>query len=439
VNMQINLAEVWNRIGAYNVRLDGSSRKIYELLLISYLVSTIYFYQFGIVLGKGDAFRIPDFLAVGCILIGVSVLAYRPRLTPTTYSLWPIAPFLALEILLPLIGAIALGRGISGLNNSLRVFFLWAPLVLYITSVTWHGNNPSFHKKIRHVLVASILVNFIYSLIQLLAKSGFLPQYWIVLSYLQPLAIDESFRPIIQGFRAQGFFVNSTALSIFGICCLAYFLGVHFESKKRTDLIFAFFSAALVIMSLSRTGLVSTVLILASYLFLSNARRAFLFLIQFAVITALIFWILHYYVDLNFLFQRIDIFLTLGASGAFEDYSVQTRIYKIWPTILDKLHHYPYGTLVSSSNELGLIDSGYLTLYSQGKWLFVASFLVVIIATSATLFKASISHRNGYQLSLLFLGIFLTGSMVMSNPIRNPFMIFMLIYFFWQAKALAWK
>lgn len=406
----------------------GVAGTFYAILLVIYLAATLFLYQFGLVFGAGAAFRIPDFFAFACIALGAAVIAYRLRLTHTFRSLLPIAPLVSFEVLLPLIGTVAMGRG---LDNSVRMLFLWAPMLLYVAALAPTPSPPSLHKNIRRVIVASLIANLIYSIVQMLSKSGFLPQSMVILAHLQPIAIDDSFRPIIQGMRAQGFFINSTGLSVFGTCCLAYFLGSHYDTKRRNDMLMAMLSILLVLLSMSRTGLIAVASILVAYLFLTDTRLAMRFVAQFGLLLIIALVVIDRYIGLELLLSRIEVFLALGAAGALEDYSFMARFYGTWPNTLAQLREYPFGTLVSASSELGLIDSGYLTLYAQGKWPFIAAFALVIAHTTWVGIRRH--TRSGPSISLFLTGVFLTLGMVMANPIRNSFVVFMLTYLSWQA------
>ena len=409
-----------------------SVRSIYASALLAYLFSILFFYQYGITLGSEFAVRVPDVFAYVCVSLAAALLAYNLRFSAHPRVLWPILPVMTLEVLLPIIGTVAAGGGMAGLSNGLRMLFLWAPLVCYFLVVLDGPCGDGFHKRIRKILIFALLTNLIYGVMQILAKVGFLPGSTLILVHLAPLAIDDTFQPVIQGFRAQGFFVNSTGLSVFGICGVAYFLGSHFDGRKRGDLVYALLSALLVILSLSRTGLAALVAILVTYLFFANVRRAFFFLLQFGALAALALVVIDRYLGLEFLQSRLQIFMALGAAGALEDFSFTARLYGTWPETLAELQQYPFGTLVSASAELGLIDSGYLTYYAQGKWPFLAAFALLLVALIGGGIRSWLSGRNGAQLAAFFLGIYLTVAMIVSNPMRSALLVFMLTYLLWQ-------
>lgn len=408
-------------------------RQLYQWLLLGYLATTLYLYQFGITIGSEFALRVPDVFGSACIGLGLATLAITLQLGPRYRSLLPALPVITAEIVLPLVGTVAAGGGLGGISNSLRMLFLWGPPCLYIAIFADLSSDQNLRIGIRRLLTFSVIANLIYSIVQLLVKAGFAPQSLIVLNNLSALAIDDSFQPFIQGFRAQGFFINSTGLAVFGICCLSYFLASHYESRKIRDAAWSMLSALLVVLSLSRTGLIGIFAILATYLLFSNLRRATAFLIPFAVLAASAAVLIDRYFGLELLLSRVQVFLDLGTSGAYEDYSFAKRLYEHWPSTLEKLQNYPFGTLVSASTKFGVIDSGYLTYYAQGKWVFVAAFvwlLLVLIGRSVRNWFKGIKLSG--ELLALFLALYLMLGMVISNPMRNAVLVFLLSYALWQ-------
>jgi hypothetical protein len=129
-------------------------------------------------------------------------------------------------------------------------------------------------------------------------------------------------------------------------------------------------------------------------------------------------------------------FQRLADAGLLEDRSFGERVYDTWPTALAAARDYHFGTLIQAPRALPLIDSGYLTYYLQGKWLFVAA-VVVLLAGQWLLglraFFGARSQRLG--LMTLFLAIFLTGALIISNPLRSPLVISFVVFSLWRLRV----
>jgi hypothetical protein len=138
-------------------------------------------------------------------------------------------------------------------------------------------------------------------------------------------------------------------------------------------------------------------------------------------------------VGLHEIFYR---FSRLAESGLLEDYSFGHRIYGSWPTALHAARDYVFGTLIQSPRALPLIDSGYLTYYLQAKWLFVAAIAMLLGGLWLLGFRALFGdNKQRIGLMALFLAIYLTGSLIVTNPLRSPAIVFMLVYTFWRVHA----
>ena len=80
-----------------------------------------------------------------------------------------------------------------------------------------------------------------------------------------------------------------------------------------------------------------------------------------------------------------------------------------------------------------MIDSGYLNYYLQGRWLFVAALAVLLAGQwwiGLRAFFGPASRRLG--LLVLFLVIYLSAAMVVSNPLRSPLMIAFIVFALWR-------
>ena len=90
-------------------------------------------------------------------------------------------------------------------------------------------------------------------------------------------------------------------------------------------------------------------------------------------------------------------------------------------------------SLIQAPRTLPLIDSGYLTYYLQGKWVSVAALSLLLAGHWFIGLRAYFGpavRRVGVM--TLFLGIFLTIALAISNPLRSPLVIFFIVYSFWR-------
>jgi len=406
-------------------------RTLYTIILILYFISVLFLYPYGFFVAGSAALRVPDLFSIPLIILGTAALLMRSRLAPAARSVWPILPLVALEVSLPIIAVFAAGAGANAIANGLRMVLLWGPMLLYIL-VFSNGGNEFLCRQIQKIIIFSSLINLLYGFIQIFVKFGFFPDFLLITNATKEFAVDHNFHGIIQGYRASGFFSNSTGMSVFGILSLSYFLGRHFETQSRQFVLLSFISILLVLITLSRAALISTIFILTFYMLFLDIKRAAVVAAQVVLLGFISLALIENFIGISFLLDRLHVFLEFGVYGAFEDSSLKSRLFGTWPTVIFKLQDYPYGTLVPPVEVIGLVDSGYLTYYSQGKWVLVFAFSIVILYISAVGFKTFIYKQNGSRLSLLFVAVFLSGAMIISIPIRTPYLVFMLLYFLWQ-------
>ena len=135
-------------------------------------------------------------------------------------------------------------------------------------------------------------------------------------------------------------------------------------------------------------------------------------------------------IGIDVAFSRFE---RLADAGLLEDVSFGARVYGTWPTALAAARDYHFGTLIQAPRALPLIDSGYLTYYLQGKWLFVAAVLVLLAGLWLLGLRAFFGPRSQrLGLMTLFLAIFLTGALIISNPPRSPLVISFVVFSLWR-------
>lgn len=396
-------------------------------LLLLYLASVIFTYPYGIPIVGDNYARIPDLFALGMGGFAVTVWALQGKSKYRLQPLGAIAPFFALEIILPIIGGIYYGSFSDSLS-AMRVVFLYLPIVV---CCLWLGITSSLklERRIDKLLRIATIANLVYSIIQLAVYIGILSRSFLLGTYLESFVADEHYREI-QGLRTAGFFTTTTSFSVFGIVVLCYFLAKYKATEKMRYLIYLMLALILVLLSTARAAYVGIVLIFLFNIFSSKLSKS---LKTISIITISVFLLLiilgnYFQIDYELFFQR---FIRISEEGIEQDYSWQTRIEGIWPKVIAGMKNYPFGTLVPSYEIFGFIDSGYLTYYAQGSWLFIVGLLWFYISTFISLFTSKIKSRGWSVDFLYYLLLYIVPAMVVNNPMRSPTIVFALIYGLW--------
>lgn len=398
-------------------------------LLIAYICSLIFFYPFGIPVLGNNNIRISDIIAFPLLALGlISFFQFGSiKKLPLLNSI--ILLFVVFELFYPLLGLFVGYEGLGAFGNTLRMALIWLPFYLYIL-INEEGKVEKIDKYLNRILKVSLLLNIGYGLIQIAVKVRILPYNFLITKYLEPFAVDSHFR-VTDGIRASGFFVNTTALSVFAILSLSYFLGRFIGKKRMEDSVYILISFVAIILTTSRAAVFTGALILGiGWLFFDRKRKVITLLI-FTVVAGLMFTLIEVYIGSEVLFER---FIRLAEVGA-QDNSFAARSDRIWPRVLQRLEEFEMGTLVNAVSKVGLIDSGYLTYYSQGKWPFLfvlVAFLGAIIFCGLNIFRNS---KNWGNFMVLAIGIYLVSTMVVLNPLRSPIVIFFLLFGLWMSET----
>lgn len=398
-------------------------------LLIAYICSLIFFYPFGIPVLGNNNIRISDIIAFPLLALGlISFFQFGSiKKLPLLNSI--ILLFVVFELFYPLLGLFVGYEGLGAFGNTLRMALIWLPFYLYIL-INEEGKVEKIDKYLNRILKVSLLLNIGYGLIQIAVKVRILPYNFLITKYLEPFAVDSHFR-VTDGIRASGFFVNTTALSVFAILSLSYFLGRFIGKKRVEDSVYILISFVAIILTTSRAAVFTGALILGIGWLFFDRKRKLITLLIFTVVAGLMFTLIEVYIGSEVLFER---FIRLAEVGA-QDNSFAARSDRIWPRVLQRLEEFEMGTLVNAVSKVGLIDSGYLTYYSQGKWPFLfvlVAFLGAIIFCGLNIFRNS---KNWGNFMVLAIGIYLVSTMVVLNPLRSPIVIFFLLFGLWMSET----
>jgi hypothetical protein len=285
---------------------------------------------------------------------------------------------------------------------------------------------------LRALLAISLWLNVSYALVQIAVDFGYAPAWFAFTTFLEPWAVNPSF-DVIQGLRPAGFFVNTTALSVFGIVCLCYFYARYVAQMQPVDLRYVLGSLFLVLLTTSRVAFVAAALIMATgWLALTRVRKIVVLTIL-AVGVAGFLLAVEITIGIDQVFYR---FTRLVESGLLADVSLGRRVNETWPAALAVASDYPLGTWISAPRIAALIDSGYLNYYMQGRWLFIASITLMLLGQFAVgLVCLRRPRMRAGGLMILFLSIYLTLGMVITNPVRSPLVIAFLVFAFWKFKT----
>ena len=407
----------------------GTLVSAYQRVAGWYLVALLYVYPYGISFGDEASLRISDLFALIAMAVGVGAIILRQSVRIDRTFLAVAGAFVVLELLLPFVGAVGYRRP-GDAASALRMAMLWLPMV-FLTMLAPPRNSVLFEAKLERVLSVTLWLNFGYALMQIANTLGIIPAAMLVTSWLEPWAVDRNYN-LIQGLRPAGFFANSTALSVFGIVCLAFFYARYVSGAMRRDLVHVLLALGVIVLSTSRTAYAAGAAILfAGWLHLSPGRKSVMALILAAGIAALLV-VVEQTVGIDEAFYR---FQRLADSGLLEDASLGKRVYRSWPAAFAAAQAYPIGTLVQATRALPVIDSGYLNYYLQGRWVFVAALAVLLAGhwwIGLRAFLGPPSRRFG--LLVLFLVIYLSAAMIVSNPLRSPLMIAFIVFAFWRIR-----
>ena len=389
-----------------------------------YLVSLVTLAPYGI--PGGATIRLSDLFALLLLSSGFTLLLYGKKIS-YRIMVAPLLLFIFLEFYTPIAGMILYGT--SSMTTSIRTILMWMPLILYWGLM---DEDTDIVKKVDFVLKVGLTINLAIAMMQLLISLGFLPEFLLPTYYLQIFAVDEQYK-LYESFRSSGLFVNSTGLSLFATMAFIFYYSRTLTGFKNTT-IWTFVAFILVLLTTSRTAVVFMVLVIFIGLFFANIKTKITVIISMTILIGILLYILDAYVGLESFFWR---FQRVYDSGLLEDYSFGHRINVLWPSALDAVKDLPFGTLSSSPIVLGVIDSGYLTYYTQGKWIFIFSLLYLLFYMFIRIFKrVKVEELKWIKLFISFLAFYILLAMVIGNPMRSQIIIVFIIISFMLLEQL---
>lgn len=402
---------------------------INQKLILLYLVAILFLYPYGVTIAGGN-FRLPDFVAAPVIFLSLATLFYKGKFYNYPLLLTTVALFIFAEIFFPFLAVIVGYDGLGAIGNSLRMSLIWLPMFSYAITNT-PAEGKTIDSGVSRILRWTIIINLCYGILQMAVRATILPESILITKTLEPFAVDDHFR-VQDGFRASGFFTNTSSLSIFGIISLSYFFAKYAYGKNRKDGLFALLGFVLILITLSRAAMFTAALvILICWLFLDYKTKVISSAV-FAVALIILFFIVDHYIGVEILFNRIIFVIEFGLEY---DNSFGARMYRIWPLALQELRAYPFGTFSSPTEKIGLIDSGYLTYYAQGKWVFIFILFLFLVSILIRGMKSFSNKRNWATIMLLSISLYIVGSMIVLIPLRSALIIFFLLFAVWMSET----
>jgi hypothetical protein len=392
--------------------------QFFSILTIMLFLSYVFAFQYGFNIIAGDALRITDVIAILCIGCGLLILTIHQKVI-FHRSLFLVIPFMFLEFSLPLVGSIVQDDFLAA-TSIFRFTLYWFP-ALMLASILRDSDIPFVELLFTRAISIAIIANLLYALIQMLVYEGLISEVFLITKHFESWVIDTyKFSK-----RVSGFFGNSTSLGILGVIGMVFFLAKSQAQHASSDIFLMGLSIIIVILSTSRAIYVCALGIMAIFLITNHFIRSF----QIFLIITLMFIPVSFMIDqtvgVDSFFQR---FTRLQEEGINEDYSWTTRRDVLWPQTIRLIQeHYPFGTLVHPIRYTGIIDSGYLTYYAQGKWVFLGALLILIFPIMWKGFRIGLKKHSWSGLFLFYLSIYILIHMIVTNPMRSGLVIFVLL------------
>lgn len=401
-----------------------SLTSIYSKICGFYLFSIICLNPYGIKIAGDNSIRFGDILITILVALTFLMLIINKKIHKKSKILIIILPFVLLEIVYPIIGYI--NYSIGSPLSSIKVLLMYIPIVTIILIYTEEKKELLFDI-IEKALKLSLLIQLLFSTIQILVVFNYLPRVFLIQEHLSIFAVDGQYK-YIDGVRASGLTNNGIELSLVGTVGFSYFASRIFKEQSKSNFLYLTVSVILVLLSTTRAAVLAIVLIgVINFIIISIPliKKIKIFIGGLIVISLILFFI-KFTIGLDTLFYR---FIRIGEGGLENDFSFNYRSEVLWPSVINTLKDYPLGTLVQPFHIVGLIDSGYLSYYAQGKILFILALFILLIGCliiSIVQFKNKVNQWN--SVFLINLIIYILISMYFYNTLRSPLIIFSFLF-----------
>ncbi|WJW81226.1 hypothetical protein QU516_11320 [Moellerella wisconsensis] len=277
-------------------------------------------------------------------------------------------------------------------------------------------NNENFINSVLTLVKISVIIHLLVSLTAFVDMSIGTKIYTTLREMLSLYSNQSSEFITYPSLRSQGIFYNSSSLASLGLFAIAFNI-IFFKKPSLWLLICA---TVLVVLSGSRVPLICLLIFLALYKGINLKKIIIIFIISI---------MFFYYIDIDLLIDMFSRIIRIYDNGLYNDYSLSYRINILWPEALYKTNNYTLGTLTNPVEIVGVIDSGYLTAYIQGRWLLVTGLIFSILTLS---FISLYDLYKNKGLFFFLIPLYIILGMMISNPISNPLIV--MISFFYVSK-----
>jgi hypothetical protein len=396
---------------------------IYSDLLCIYLFTLLCFYPYGLMFGE-NSFRVSDLVSISLVGLGLIQLVKTGRANKAVLFLFVVSPFFLMEIVTPILGSF-LHNGLF-LMASFKVLLSYLPMIFLFVFYNYK-NFWMLDKRIEKLMKVSLFIQLAVSIIQIMVIFGYLPPNFLLQSLLEPWAVDNHYK-FVDGVRASGLANNGIELSMIGILLLIYFTSKLMYKFENKYLFYSILSLTLIILTTTRAAILAAIIIILCCLIFARiswiSKGKFLTTLIVAVVGLLI--LINYTLGLDELFYR---FLRIGNEGLANDFSYSFRNEVLWPNVLEGLRSYPHGTLINPYEIFGVIDSGYLSYFAQGTYLFALTYLIFIIGCFSIALIGILRNKNVVMgVFMVNIVIYITIAMYFYNLMRLPLIIFFILY-----------
>lgn len=336
-----------------------------------------------IALGRQPGF--PGLPVLEVAFVGAAFVAWlaagRPR--PVVRGGWVVSagPLFTLLLVLPLAG---LGLGTYGVTTLYSWMTVLVPLAVLAVTVT-------DSRAVLHAAHAAVVVHGTYGLAQALSRAGMLPASVWGWAGRWDLDTQRSLNDayVIAG-RSTGLFINPNVFALWSVLGVVLAYRYLRGWRRGTGLVLA---VSGVLTSQSRTGLLCLLVLVAVWALRAVAGRgdAGRLLARLAVVALPVLWLVVLTGGLGRLLQtgllgRVGTALRIATEGVQGDRNLLGRV-EAWRLAAEYSPADPrlaLGTLGPPQVHFpGIIDNQYVAFYLQGGVLFVAAFVMALLAPLA--------------------------------------------------------
>lgn len=365
-----------------------------KVLLFIYLLTVTIFYPYGYMKVRGF-----DIIAIFSLVLFFYSIFIKKRfvINKTILILFP------LVICEGVINILSLSIDSQNVLSFIRYLFIYViPIILF----SLHGENKIDLKRILWFL---LIINLIYSILQILAGNGIISESSLVARNLNIFLAESHNEQFKWTSRVNGLFLNSTQYSMFLSFCLYIIYGETIKNKILfKDFIIMGMIVFSIILTQSRVALLIVIFNSGIYFIFSREKFKIMIIVVIGIILS------KKYLS-KYLFRILRLF-----DEGLNDYSANTRIY-LWKNVMEGMKNHPYGTFENPVKVFKLIDSGYLTYYAQGKYFL----LVPIVFFLISLYILAVKNKN---YTLFFLTNYIIIGMFFFNILHNFMIIFLVVY-----------